>query len=217
MMKTLRELPMDEFQIPLRIKPLRPLAEDIATYNLLTTMFIGNDTNIHEFQWYGLIKHCAQSQSCDIEYLCRHFGGHFRCDEGKLKEIDFSGPEINLKGNLDLSRLPPSVEKLKVRGNSVTQILGLDQLNGKRLLSLGIRDNPCKIDLRALERSPTISNGVLRSLSVDLDQIKSSLVSGKGHMSMTAFNRKAKDWVNRSILDTLWVGDCAWWIERKIV
>lgn len=205
MVKTLREFWGKDFLVPLRIRPRRPLQADIATYDALMRMFVGSESNVEDLSWYNLIKRCVESESCEIEYLCRQFYHNFQCSQQKLIIIDLTGH--GLKGHIDLAALPPTVEQLRLAGNQLTEIHGLDQLAGKQLRYMGIRTSPCEIDLRPFEKSSPLSIGnPLRSISVDINQVKSSLVPDGREVSHRKLLRAGHEWLDReSILDTMWI------------
>ena len=156
----------------------------------------GGTTNVQQLEWHQLIKHYEQLRLCSIEYLCREFPLHFRCNYGKLKVINLIGQHMNR--TLDLSALPPSVEKLRVSQNSLTYIFGLNQLSDKRLVHLAIRNNPYQLDLRALEQ-PALESWC-RYWS------RWGLIPHLGELSMVRLHSLARNCVEKSILNTMWIG-----------
>lgn len=201
--------PTSHFRIPLKVLPFF-LNQDTAVYVSLRDMFIGDKSNVHEFEWYQYIQQCAGSTSCSIQNLCDRFHEHFRCKDKALREIKLDRQK--LKGIIDLSALPSTVTKLNVERNSLTEIIGLERLNGKKLQTLKIRKNALEIDLEPLIRSPLSVDNPLRTMWIMAPQISRSLHVDpgfdEGDVSYIRDNVlcAAKEWINFSVLDRITMG-----------
>lgn len=215
----LSEIWGQRFNIPIKVVSDRQPVDDFSS---LAQLFVGPNCNIHQFDWFQFILNCAQSQSCSVQDLCDRFSRLFFCDDGKITTIKFWSEEI--KGHLDLSFLPKSVDKLLVNRNWFSAIYGLDQLDGKKLQYLDVRGNPLKIDLRLLEHSHEGSKkNPLRSLSVNTFQVDWCLIGTATHSDwLRVYHRRwewehtqifhnrvfeaAKKWLSTSILNRMRIG-----------
>ena len=217
MVQTLREFWGEDFQIPIRIYRWSPSEQDIATYTALDRMFDGLEPNTHK--WYQIIKQCAKSKQCSIQFLAIAASDQrFRVEKGILTAINLSGQRLS--GYLNLSALPASVQKLRCDRNSLTQIFGLDQLAGKQLKTLDVRYNLCEIKLRPFEKASPLSIGnPLRNLKVRGVQIKDSLVFNAGEASLKRSTAESiaagQVWIKESVLDNLCIENYS--IRRRYV
>ena len=77
--------------------------------------------------------------------------------------------------------LPDTIEVLRLGRNSLTKVLGLDHLTGKKLRHLDVERNPFEIDLQPLNRSsPLSTDNPLRSLNVNAYHISWYLLGNRG-------------------------------------
>lgn len=197
------------FKIPLKIHPIRSDG-DYAVFMSLLSIFGGPDSNVHEFEWFWFIKHCVETGTCSVHDLCDRFNTSFHCHGGELTEIRFN--QHKLRGFINLGFLPPTVERLNIERNLLTEIIGIDQLTGKKLQVIKMRGNPAEINLEYLVRSPLSEGNPLRSLWVTVYQICASLPDTHQyqHLGHCLFGEKvheaAKNWIDSSILKYLMVG-----------
>ena len=128
----------------------------------------------------------------------------------------------HIKGHLDLSHTPRTVEKLLMERNTFTEIRGLDQLAGKKLRSLDIRVNPLNIDLQPLNRSSPRSIGnPLKCIHVNAYQVALHLLGrrcyeeprGPEMRTISAkdikrheVHKALKEWIKSSTLSSMMLG-----------
>ena len=202
--KDLADLHGPGFRIPLKLHRVVPLDEDFTTFASLARMFGAPHSNIHEFEWYQFVIHSLESRSCDLELFCARFKKLFFCADGKIWLIHLEGQRI--RGHVDLAATPRTVRKIKLRGNMLTKIMGLDQSVGKELRTLDIRANPVEIDLNLLESTP------LKIIQVKICQIGRCLVGKRcwTYEDSEAFTQAvllaAIQWVESSTLDVMIIG-----------
>ena len=162
------------FRIPLKLIPIA-LEHDMAVYASLAQMFGGPDSNIHEFEWHQFVLHCLESRACELKMFCARFEKLFICEDDTIKLMTLEAQKI--KGHLDLSAIPWTVRKIKLKRNSLTKIIGLDQLAGKELTCLDIRQNPLEIDLNLLQSASQMTeSSPLKIIQVKICQISRCLV-----------------------------------------
>ena len=187
MMETLRECwgEDSQFAIPIRVYPLKAPEEDIATYDALKRMFYGLNADLYDLQ---IIKNCVERKCYTLKCLGELTEQRFCCLSGKLTTINLSNQD--LRGELNLSILPGSVELVRVDKNLLTNCIGLDKLAGKQLKSLDMRGNPCKIELQSLERSSTGSkDNPMRAMKVDAAQVRFNFHQQGSKLSLNGLYR----------------------------
>ena len=170
--KDLHQIWGKNLRIPLTVHKTK---EDITVCGSLAQMFAGSHSNAFNFEWYRFIKRCAANQACTVQDVCDRFGSHFMCDDdGKLISINL---HQKLTGHIHLSFLPDTVVTLMLERNLFSGIFGLDQLVGKQLNFLDLRENPLDIDLKPLRNvySDSMDNP-LRYIRVSAYQISWSLL-----------------------------------------
>ena len=167
----------DGFRIPITVQPTNITKQNMSIFDLLSELFGGTESNVHEFEWHRFILQCAESKACTIQDLCDHFQGHFRCNNGELVTINF---HQKLTGHIDLHFLPNTVTNLLLDRNSFSDIFGLDQLAGKVMRHLDIRGSVLELDLEPLTKtSPRSVGNPLRSIRVSTHQISRSLLGNQ--------------------------------------
>ena len=210
------------FRIPLQIHPMTRESSttdsEMTALASLAQMFGGNDTNIHQFEWYRFVLHCLESRACGSEMLCQRFGKLFFCEDSAIQMINLKTQPI--RGHLDLAAIPRTVNTINLQRNLLTKIIGFDQLAGKELMSLDIRKNPLEIDLNQL-RSTSRSSGSypLKTLQVNFNQISQSLIGKyyeptdpQSSLLASKVYQAARGWIESSTLNTIVIG----WHPRPI-
>lgn len=207
------------FQFPIKVKKIQvvPSKKDYEIYFSFFHLFGGPTANADKFEWYRFVRQCVESQSCFVQDLCDRFRRHFICEDGQLTEIRLIHQK--LRGIIDLSSLPPTVTKLNVGRNFLTEMIGLDSLSGKRLQVLIIRKNPLEIDLQPLVRSAVSADNPLRVLWVMASQVSRYYypeVQERIRNFASSVHRAAQNWIDSSILDRLLIGwDHCYKIQRS--
>ena len=220
--RNLAEIWGSGFRIPLKLHRVVPPWEDYTDFASLALMFGGPTTNIHEFGWHRFVLQCLESRLCLIQDLCNQFGKFFQCQRGELSLIILHGERIT--GYVNVSATPRTVREIMIERNSLTKIIGLDQLAGKRLSSLDIRKNPLDIDFNQLmAASPGSDENPLKVIRVNIFQISRTLVGkpcahgtdgSRGCQQLYAeVYQAATRWIESTTLDALVIGRrsrCIW-------
>ena len=210
------------FRIPLKMYPVTALEHDSAVYASLVQMFGGPDSNIYEFEWYQFVLHCLETRSCLIQDVCGpRFEKRFLCEYGKIKVISLESQFI--RGHLNLSAIPRTVRIINLRKNALTTILGLDQLAGKELMWLDVRQNPLEIDLKMLQSTPQrLESSPLKVIQINHPQIMRSLIGEHckyPRKQCARFYEKVYEaairWIETSTLDSIVFGRSGHFVKRQ--
>lgn len=204
------------FRIPISVHPFNISSKDSTVYASLMQMFGGPSSNVHQLKWYQFIKQCAKNNKCAVHDLCGRFREHFICDQdGHLFMLKI---HEKITGNLDLTFLPETVVSLMMDRNAFSQILGLDQLSGKKVWWMDIRRSLLDLDLEPLSRtSPRSIGNPLKDIRVSANQISWALLGIRGGNTAGDLNHVREklsvivhhavtEWFNTSILDYMTIG-----------
>ena len=147
---------------------------------------LGNNRNI---PWLGFALHFISNPSV----IPHHGGSPFaeqlhHDDHGNLIGVDLSN--LNLIGNIHLESLPQTVRSLDLSFNDLNS-LNLDELRGKSVERLNVRNNRrCIIDTNYF-RSESERSSTIKELEINSNQIFHQLRAFK------VKNIRIKQWLNR--------------------
>lgn len=110
---------------------------------------------------------------------------------------------LRIRGFVDLSNIPSTVEELYVDANCLSHLLGLDALEGRQLWYLDISGNPLEFELKQLLRRRLSSHvSPLRTLHLSPYQISLGLV-GRRYTSHHRVNERIFEEVYQAVLQLM--------------